>query len=123
MARPLATRSAELVTLAAETAAMTARLHVGQRTGTLFGVRFRWISGAFVAALCVAASGALRAQSGTPALGPKDGAGMATLDTGRVGVGASAPDFTLEAKDGPAVTLSQFRGKKTVVLVFYRGHW
>lgn len=65
----------------------------------------------------------LMAQNGAPALGPRDGAGMASLDTGRVSIGTLAPDFTLEAKDGPAVTLSQFRGKKTVVLVFYRGHW
>jgi len=39
----------------------------------------------------------------------------------------SSPDYrvkvTLESKDGPAVTLSDFRGKKNVVLVFYRGHW
>lgn len=102
---------------------MTARLHVGQRTRTAVGVRFSWISGAFVAALSVAGAGALHAQSGAPALGPKDGAGLVTLDTGRVGVGTTAPDFTLEAKDGGPVTLSQFRGKKTVVLVFYRGHW
>ena len=27
------------------------------------------------------------------------------------------------AQAGPRVTLSQFRGKKTVVLAFYRGHW
>jgi peroxiredoxin Q/BCP len=38
-------------------------------------------------------------------------------------VGSIAPDFTLESKDGGTVTLSQFRGKKAVVLVFYRGHW
>ena len=58
-----------------------------------------------------------------PALGPIDGADLPPLDTGRVAVGTVAPDFTLEAKDGGTVTLSQFRGKKTVVLVFYRGHW
>ena len=58
-----------------------------------------------------------------PPLGPVDGAGLPPLDTGRVAPGTSAPDFTLEAKDGGTVTLSQFRGKKTVVLVFYRGHW
>lgn len=60
---------------------------------------------------------------GTIALGPKDGAGLPPLDTGRVAVGTVAPDFTLEAKDGGTVTLSQFRGGKNVVLVFYRGHW
>jgi cytochrome oxidase Cu insertion factor (SCO1/SenC/PrrC family) len=60
---------------------------------------------------------------GRPRLGPADGAGLPPIDTGRVAVGTIAPDFTLESKDGGTVTLSQFRGKKTVVLVFYRGHW
>lgn len=56
-------------------------------------------------------------------LGPVDSVGLQPLDTGRVAVGTAAPDFTLEAKDGGTVTLSQFRGKKMIVLVFYRGHW
>ena len=34
-------------------------------------------------------------------------------------VGALAPDFTLPATDGSAVKLSDFRGKKSVVLAFY----
>ncbi len=58
-----------------------------------------------------------------PALGPKDGAGTVPTDTGRVTTGGVAPDFTLEALVGPPITLSQFRGQKDVVLVFYRGHW
>ena len=74
---------------------------------------------AAVALFVVATAGA----QVTPALGPKDGAGLPPLDTARVAVGTRAPDFTLEAKDGGTVTLSQFRGKKEVVLVFYRGHW
>ncbi len=57
------------------------------------------------------------------ALGPVDGAGLAPLDTGRVVAGVTAPDFTLRSRDGGTVTLSQFRGKKEVILVFYRGHW
>ena len=57
------------------------------------------------------------------ALGPSDGAGLPPADTGRVRVGSLAPDFTLESKDGGTVTLSQFRGKKNIILVFYRGHW
>jgi|GEM_PF-502488 len=57
------------------------------------------------------------------ALGPKDGIGLPPLDTGRVRAGMLAPDFSLQSKDGATVTLSQFRGKKDVVLVFYRGHW
>jgi cytochrome oxidase Cu insertion factor (SCO1/SenC/PrrC family) len=62
------------------------------------------------------------AQVGAP-LGPKDGAGLPPTDLGRVAVGRPAPDFTLESKDGVTVTLSSFRGRKDVVLVFYRGHW
>ncbi len=58
-----------------------------------------------------------------PALGPKDGAGLPPSDLGRVAVGAPAPDFTLESKEGATVTLSSFRERKNVVLVFYRGHW
>lgn len=34
-------------------------------------------------------------------------------------VGDSAPDFTLTDTAGKAVTLSDFRGKKNVVLAFY----
>jgi cytochrome oxidase Cu insertion factor (SCO1/SenC/PrrC family) len=56
-------------------------------------------------------------------LGPKDGAGLSPYDLKRVNVGGRAPDFTLEAIDGKRISLSDFRGKKTVVLVFYRGHW
>lgn len=33
-----------------------------------------------------------------------------------VDVGQPAPDFTLRAHDGSEVTLSQFKGDKTVVL-------
>ena len=33
-----------------------------------------------------------------------------------VEVGQQAPDFTLPAQDGTTVTLSQYRGKKNVVL-------
>ena len=90
------------------------------------GATLRLARGAVAALLVVApvAPKALSAQVGErPALGPKDGAGLAPLDTGRVIAGVIAPDFTLEAKDGGTVTLSQFRGKKNVVLVFYRGHW
>ena len=68
----------------------------------------------------VLTSGAAGAQ-GTR--GPVDGAGLAPTDTSRVRAGVLAPDFTLEAFTGPDVTLSGFRGKKQVVLAFYRGHW
>ena len=56
-------------------------------------------------------------------LGPKDGADLAPTDLNRVKVGQPAPDFTLEDVDGKAIALSSFQGKKSVVLVFYRGYW
>ena len=56
-------------------------------------------------------------------LGPKEPALQPATDLNRVKVGQAAPDFTLEESDGKAVTLSDFRGKKSVVLVFYRGYW
>jgi hypothetical protein len=56
-------------------------------------------------------------------LGPHDGRGLTAADTGRVGVGDEAPDFTLESYAHGVVTLSDYRGSKEVVLVFYRGHW
>lgn len=56
-------------------------------------------------------------------LGPKDTSQLPPSDLNRVKVGDEAPDFTLEKEAGKTVTLSEFRGKKTVVLVFYRGYW
>jgi cytochrome oxidase Cu insertion factor (SCO1/SenC/PrrC family) len=56
-------------------------------------------------------------------LGPKDGEGLPAADLNRVKAGEAAPEFTLEDQDGKPVTLSDYRGKKTVVLVFYRGYW
>lgn len=56
-------------------------------------------------------------------LGPVDGKDLAATDIERVAVGAMAPDFTLAKFGGGTVTLSSMRGKKNVVLVFYRGYW
>ena len=56
-------------------------------------------------------------------VGPKDGANLAPTDLERIKVGQPAPDFTLENIDRKQVSLSKFRGKKSVVLVFYRGQW
>ena len=82
----------------------------------------QWVWSAVCATALVATPQAASSQAGSM-LGPKDGAGLPATDTGRVAIGTLAPDFTLAAKDGPPVTLSQFRGKKSTVLVFYRGHW
>ncbi|MBI4420329.1 MAG: redoxin domain-containing protein [Gemmatimonadetes bacterium] len=59
----------------------------------------------------------------TPRLGPKDGPTSPATDLDRVKVGDAAPDFTLAALDGRRLTLSDYRGKKNVILVFYRGWW
>ncbi len=56
-------------------------------------------------------------------LGPKDATNLAPTDLERVKVGDKAPDFTLEDTDGKKISPSNFRGKKSVVLVFYRGQW
>jgi cytochrome oxidase Cu insertion factor (SCO1/SenC/PrrC family) len=56
-------------------------------------------------------------------LGPADGGDLSPTDLERVQISSPAPDFTLEDEKGTPVSLSQFRGKKNVVLVFYRGHW
>lgn len=58
-----------------------------------------------------------------PQLDPKDGAALAAADLARIKTGDVAPDFTLEDQDGKPVSLSDYRGKQTVVLVFYRGYW
>ncbi len=56
-------------------------------------------------------------------LGPHDGLDLPAEDLDRVQVGVRAPDFTLESYAGDTITLSDYRGRANVVLVFYRGHW
>ena len=38
-------------------------------------------------------------------------------------VGETPPDFTLPDASGRSVSLADYRGKKPVVIVFYRGYW
>ena len=52
-----------------------------------------------------------------------DDGNLSSTDLDRVKVGQAAPDFTLEDSAGKNITLSDYRGKKNVVLVYYRGHW
>ncbi len=62
--------------------------------------------------------------NGAPAqLGPRDGHQLPPQGLNRVKIGDKAPDFTLEDMNGKRISLSTFRRKKNVVLVFYRGHW
>lgn len=59
----------------------------------------------------------------TAMLGPVDGKELSATDIDRVSVGTMAPDFTLAKFGGGTTSLSSLRGKKNVVLVFYRGYW
>jgi len=56
-------------------------------------------------------------------LGSKDGPDLSPIDLNRIKVEQPAPDFALEDVNNKTITLSEFREKKTVVLVFYRGYW
>jgi cytochrome oxidase Cu insertion factor (SCO1/SenC/PrrC family) len=69
-------------------------------------------------ALVLLSFSAARAQ-----LGPKDGTNLKPMDLDRVKIGDTAPDFSLENLDGKKISLSDFRGNKNVVLIFYRGQW
>lgn len=71
-------------------------------------------------ALAVASRGGAQQA---PALGPTDGRDLPPTEIERVKVGDPAPDFTLARYGGGTVTLSSLRGRKQVVLVFYRGYW
>ncbi len=73
-------------------------------------------------AAAVLPTSTMSAQS-SAMLGPVDGKDLAATDIERVAVGAMAPDFTLAKFGGGTVTLSSMRGKKNVVLIFYRGYW
>jgi hypothetical protein len=44
-------------------------------------------------------------------------------DLNRVKEGDEAPDFALRNHDGTTYRLSSFRGRRAVVLVFYRGYF
>jgi cytochrome oxidase Cu insertion factor (SCO1/SenC/PrrC family) len=72
---------------------------------------------------CFLALALLSAAPAFAQLGPKDKSERSPTDLDRIKVGMAAPDFTLEAIDGRRVSLSEFRGKKNIVLVFYRGQW
>jgi len=56
-------------------------------------------------------------------LGPVDGRDLPATDLDRVAIGDIAPDFTLETYRGETLTLSENRGQREILLVFYRGAW
>lgn len=69
------------------------------------------VSGAVALALAAGGAGIVRAQTG---------AAQQMVAKTHLKVGDMAPDFTLQSTAGqPPVKLSDFRGKKSVVLAFY----
>ena len=52
-----------------------------------------------------------------------DQAGAGEKRGAPVKMGDIPPDFTLADQDGRKHTLSAERGKRPVVLIFYRGYW
>ena len=50
-------------------------------------------------------------------------AGTGEKRSNPVKAGEIAPDFTLADQDGRSHSLSAERGKRPVVLIFYRGYW
>ncbi len=55
--------------------------------------------------------------------GPSREDAQATAPLKRVQVGQVAPDFTLRTPDGSSYRLSELRGRKNLVLIFFRGTW
>lgn len=66
---------------------------------------------------------AVVAEAQQPQLAPLDGVGLQPTEIDRVQVGQVAPDFRLVDEHGTIHQLSQYRGKKNIVLVIYRGYW
>jgi len=74
--------------------------------------------------ITLAAAVALSACQQAPVeLGPADGLDLPGIDLDRIRVGDEAPDFSLLSFRGDTVTLSDYRGQRNIILVFYRGSW
>jgi cytochrome oxidase Cu insertion factor (SCO1/SenC/PrrC family) len=78
---------------------------------------FRMAIRTFVALLAAG----LAFSASAPAADPK--ASVAAKTAAPVKTGETAPDFTLTDQNGHRHALSAERGKRAVVLVFYRGFW
>ena len=70
-----------------------------------------------------ASADALSRPLSTPPPAPSPSIDPRVTDLNRVAVGSVAPDFALPDTKGQSHRLSDFRGRKHVVLVFYRGHF
>ena len=76
-----------------------------------------------VIALLLTLASALSGAPGQTATAQQQQPPARTARAAPLGVGETAPDFTLEDQRGRKVALSEARAKGPVVLVFYRGYW
>ena len=99
-------------------------------------VRPAWYLGALTIAVLLAVAGVIRSRRWLPvtalavSLVVIGMAGVFNFVLARVPmpraafvVGEPAPDFTLPDAAGRLARLSDYRGRNTVVLIFYRGYW
>jgi len=70
-----------------------------------------------------ASADALTAPLPTPTPTPEPTIDPRITDLERVKEGTPAPDFALEDIQGKLYRLSDYKGKKAVVLIFYRGYF
>jgi cytochrome oxidase Cu insertion factor (SCO1/SenC/PrrC family) len=77
----------------------------------------KFLSLALLGAL--AATACAQRQQGQPATAPADQKAQTAVPKTHLKIGDPAPDFTLTNTKGEKVKLSDFRGKKGVVLAFY----
>jgi cytochrome oxidase Cu insertion factor (SCO1/SenC/PrrC family) len=70
-----------------------------------------------------ASVGSLTAPIASPSPTPTPTVDPRITDLNRIKVGSEAPDFSLSDQDGKRRQLAEFRGKKYVVLAFYRGYF
>jgi hypothetical protein len=48
---------------------------------------------------------------------------LPATDLERILPGTEAPDLKLQSLNGTSVALSDYRNRKNIVLIFYRGYW
>lgn len=70
-----------------------------------------------------ASSDALTAPLTTQTAAPAPSIDPRVTDLERVKEGNPAPDFALEDINGNTVHLADYKDKKNVILIFYRGHF
>ena len=74
-------------------------------------------------ALFVSPALAMNASAGSSSLGSRPHDLEVVAPQAGVQVGSEAPDIALESIDGDSLRLSDLKGDKNIILVFFRGTW